>query len=212
MLFLQATSSETIATILMLLDVLKTIHRLVLLLQSSQTCICLSDIPTYVEKTTHKLNSLLEDQHNRNYFTSENHDSMSSIAEELTLSLPATSRLRRRPVFNFENFEERVFVPFVEKLKEELLVVFKEMEFWQCLSVFDPRKLPATLGELRDYGNEALSRMINHYGKSKSSNKFGEVRLQLSDISEEEVKNEFYDFMFHIYAKRKEWENHHDIR
>ena len=146
---------------------------------------CLSDIP-YLRGEDYA-----EDQHNRYYFTSENHDRMSSIAEELTLSLPATSRLRRRHVFNFENFEERVFVlPFVEKFKEELLVTFKEQEFWQCLSVFDPRKLPATLGELRDYGNEALSRMINHYRKSKSSNKFGEVRLQLPDISEEEVKNE----------------------
>ena len=85
-LFIQANSCGIIITILMLLDVLA--------LQSSETGISLSDIPTYAEKSTPNLHMLLSGHHK--YFTKEIFDEMQSIAEELMLSLPATSRLRKK--------------------------------------------------------------------------------------------------------------------
>ena len=85
------------------------------------------------------------------------------------------------------------------------------MELWQCLPIFDPRKLPETLSELSADGHKGLDELINHYGRAKSSDKFGELHIQAPDISETEVKTEFEGFKFLMFTKHIEWENCLDI-
>ena len=123
-LFGQATSSEAIAKLLMLLDAFAAIHSLVLFLESSLANICLCNFPTYVRKAIIDLNNL-KDSH-RKYFTKESFNYMVTIAEELTSSLPTTSRLRRKTTArNFEKNDE-VFGNCVYRFKREIDETFNK--------------------------------------------------------------------------------------
>lgn len=59
-LFIQATSMENVATILMLLEVFTNIKPLLLYFQKSQESICLSTAQTCVDITFHKLDTSLQ--------------------------------------------------------------------------------------------------------------------------------------------------------
>ena len=208
-LFIQVTSSEIIATILMLLDVFSAISPLVLSLQSSQSSICLSDIPTYVEKTVTQLDGILNDT-NRKYFTPENFARLQAIAQEISLSLPATSRLRHKP-FCFTSYNNKVYTKFVGDFKLELLEAFEQMTFWQCLSIFDPRNVPATVVDLPNYGEEELSMLLDRYGEPQEILRFGCTVRQAKDVDPVITRAEFQGFKFLMYTKRKQWEEQFDI-
>ena len=208
-LFIQATSSEMIATILMLLDVFSAISPLTFSLQSSQSSICLSDIPTYVEKTVRQLDNILTNTE-RQYFNTTNFTRLQAFAEEISLSLPATSRLRKKP-FSFTSYDNEVYKLFVAEFKRELLEAFEQMKFWQCLSIFDPRNLPKNLVDLANYGGEELSRLLERYGECQESTKFGNTTRQERDVDPVITRAEFEGFEFLMYTKRKHWQDRIDI-
>ena len=90
-LFIQATSPEIIATLLMLLDLFDAIRPLVLCLQISQNKICLSYIPAYYDRVIFQIKNLRTK--NGKYFTKEKFSRMMDIAKEIIISLPATRNI-----------------------------------------------------------------------------------------------------------------------
>ena len=136
-LFIQATSLQNVATIVMLLEVFTNIKPLLLYFQKSQGSVCLSEAQTYVTITLRNLDVVLE---TRNFFTLENFTKMKSVAAEETLNVPPSSRIRAQP-FIFDEFENNTFVKFIDAFKAELNEAFSQIKFWLSFGVFDPRKL-----------------------------------------------------------------------
>ena len=102
----------------MLLNIFAAIHLHALFLHSSPANICLSDFLTHAEKAIIDLDNL-KDGH-RKYFTKENFNDMVTIAEELTSSLPTTSRLRRKTsAINLDATDE-VFANSVYRFKRDI--------------------------------------------------------------------------------------------
>ena len=88
-LFIQATSSANIATMLMLLEVFRCIKPLILSLQKSQGSICLTDAQSYVHISMQNL-ELLKTESTRNYLTSENIKKLQTVAPEELLNMPSS--------------------------------------------------------------------------------------------------------------------------
>ena len=135
-LFIQATSSANIATILMLLEVFHCIKPLILSFQKSQGSICLTDAQSYMHISMQNL-ELLKTESTRNYFTSEKIKKLQTVAAEELLNMPSSSRLRGQS-FSFEYYKDNIFSAFIEACKEELRIAFSQMSFWTKFSIFDP--------------------------------------------------------------------------
>ena len=123
-LIIHASSSQMIATILMLLEIFQCIRPLILSLQKSLESLCISEVKTYVENLETK--SIF-----REYFTEEVFNNFKSIWEEQISALPSSTRLRKE-TFDFKKFDSEVYI------WEEIKDAFSGIDFWTCFPIFDP--------------------------------------------------------------------------
>ena len=56
---------------------------------------------------------------------------MNKTAEEVTLDLPSSSRLRKH-TFVLDSFDEAVFMPFLISFIQEIDISFSQFVAWQC--------------------------------------------------------------------------------
>ena len=59
----------------------------------------------------------------------DNFNKMKSVADELTILLPATSWLRKKVNFELSEFELNIFTSCIKSFKTELKNTFSQMEF-----------------------------------------------------------------------------------
>ena len=86
-----------------------------------------------------------------------------SIADEVTLSLPAGSNLHSNVKFIFETFEQKMFLPLINRFLKEIKEAFSQLDFWLAFVIFDPRKLPQNEELFNGYGTSELNDLISFY-------------------------------------------------
>ena len=111
-IFMAVTLEIFIASLLMLWDVFKAIAPLNLVLQTVNEQLCLTDVKTYVHLTRSKLENLRAGE--TKWFKEENFDDMVRKAQQQTLSLPPSARLRSADTsFGWEHYVTDVFEKFL---------------------------------------------------------------------------------------------------
>ena len=90
-IFVEITSPEFLATILMLCDIFTGVQPLNLALQKSGESLILDDIPVYLDKTMSFLEKLMS-ANKRPFFTKPNFNNLFNFSKEAMASLPPSSR------------------------------------------------------------------------------------------------------------------------
>ena len=115
-IFSEITDCEFIATILTLRDVFDAVQPLNLVLQKGDGSLCLADIPVYLHKTLKGLEKL-ESPENRKWCQEEKFNELKEMADEETLNMPPSSKLRSSNQFNFAFFIQNTYLLLTGSLK-----------------------------------------------------------------------------------------------
>ena len=120
---------------------------------------------------------------------------MIEISKTEIQSLPPSTRTHTssRP-FAFEEFEENIYRPFLDRFVDEVKEAFNQLDFCLGFVVFDPRKLPQKKDALNNYGITEIEELLSHYGRHQSDECKNEVSKQTADIDGEKVLIEWGDF------------------
>ena len=197
-LFILAVTPEIIATVLMLLEVFNCIRPLIPFLQKGQDSLCLSQAQTVLDLTVLNLKNAV---HKKTYFKEEEFNQMYLQATEDVLSPPPSTNLRREP-FDFASFQNNTYAKFISAFEDELQKAFEQTHFWKCFSVFEPRGLPENINKIKNYGNEELESLIDHYDNIKQDTFKGNTITQDPDIDAEKTCVEWQGFKHFMYLKR----------
>ena len=100
-LLMQLCKPDTVANILMLLEVFKSTGPLNLILQKGDGSLCLAEIPALLEISIHQLSTSKDD---RKWLKEDTFLEMKNVAEEEIVNLPVASRLRESVVFDWSTF------------------------------------------------------------------------------------------------------------
>ena len=123
-IFMVITSEIFITSLLILWDVLKAIAHLNLVLQTGNKQLCLTDVKTYVHLTRSKFENLRAAK--TKWFKEENFYDMVCKAQQQTLSLPPSTRLRSADArFGWEHYVTDVFEKFLSAFIVQLDSAFE---------------------------------------------------------------------------------------
>ena len=112
------------------------------------------------------------------WFKEENFDDMVRKAQQQTLSLPPSARLRSADTsFGWERYVTDVFEKFLSAFIVQLDDAFEQLEFWMALDILDPHK-----EDLIQYGDNKLQGLGKHYGMQKINRFEGKINAQDADI------------------------------
>ena len=95
----------------------------------------------YLEKILSCLDKLNTPSH-RNNFHQEKHDALFETASAEIINLSPGAGTRSHLPFSLNEFEEAVFIPFLNDFMDEVKETFTRLDFWLPFIVFDPRRLP----------------------------------------------------------------------
>ena len=210
-IFSEITDCEFIATILMLRDVFDAVQPLNLVLQKGDGSLCLADIPVYLHKTLKGLEKL-ESPENRKWCQEEKFNELKEMADEETLNMPPSSKLRSSNQFNFAFFIQNTYIPFAHRFTEEIQEAFKQLDFWLCFIIFDPRMLPNNEEDFIEYGKNELDKLASWYGEPKIDRMDGEESHQPPDINPINLKFEWQGFLSVISERRRLYQQKIDIQ
>ena len=78
---------------------------------------------------------------------------MFDFSKEAIASLPPSScTLSNQQLFEWEQFETNVYMPFLYVFTKEVEAAFSQLDFWMEFNILDPRALPEELNLLDEYG------------------------------------------------------------
>ena len=200
-IFMAITSEILIASLLMQRDVFEAIAPLNLVLQTGNEQLCFTDVKTYVHLTRLKLENLRAGE--VKWFKEENFDDMVLKAQQQTLSLPPSARLRSVDTsFGWERYVEDVFEKFLPAFIVQLDDAFEQLEFWMAFDILDLRKLPEKKEDLNQYGDKELQGLGEYYGTQKVKRFEGKSNAQDADIDTTALTAEWLLFKSIMFEKR----------
>ena len=200
-IFMAITSETFIASLLILRDVFEAIAPLNLVLQTGNEQLCFTDVKTYVHLTRLKLENLRAGE--VKWFKEENFDDMVLKAQQQTLSLPPSARLRSVDTsFGWERYVEDVFEKFLPAFTVQLDNAFEQLEFWMAFDILDLRKLPEKKEVLIQYGDKELQGLGEYYGTQKVKRFEGKSNAQDADIDTTALTAEWLLFKSIMFEKR----------
>ena len=160
----------------------------------------MTDVKTYAHLTKSKLENLTAGE--TKWFKEENVDDMVCKAQQQTLSLPSSARLRSADTsFGWEHYVTDVLEKFLSAFIEQLDVAFEEIEFWMAFDIFYPHKLPKKKEDLIQYGDNELQDLGKHYDMQKVNRFKGKVNTQDADIDTTAMTAEWPLFKLIMFKK-----------
>ena len=96
--------------------------------------------------------------------------------------------------FDLREFEEKVFIPFLDALTAEVKEIFNQFDFWFSFVVFDLRRLPDDQNLLVSYDEDEMEKLLSHYEKDHTDIYKGETLSQSADLVTDAVLAEWASF------------------
>ena len=144
-IFVEITSLKFLATILMLCDVFAGVQLLNVALLKSDESLVLANIPVYLEKTISFLEKF-KCANKKPFFIKLNFNKLFDFSKEAMTSLPPSSLIGSfQQLFEWEQFETYVYMPFLVAFMNEVEAVFPQLDFWMVFNILDPRAFPEVL-------------------------------------------------------------------
>ncbi|KAH3865862.1 hypothetical protein DPMN_028906 [Dreissena polymorpha] len=161
------TEKRTVATILLLCDILKPVNMLSLYLQ--EATVNFSELPAHVSNTTGHLSSLIE------LYTTfagnlENSDTEFAKSEHLFFEIDERTDLQRRmrrgamPHITPDTFLTETGIPLIHDLIKEIEDAFSTGDpVLTAFGFFNPMNLPESVADLPQYGQESIRKLVDFY-------------------------------------------------
>lgn len=203
---LAATDKKTVATILLLCDILKPVNILSLYLQ--QENINFTSLPVNVKATTDALTMLIETY--EQYFNNlDNSPTEFSKCSELLSEIRDRTDLARRlrlgeqdAELTPESFLTKTEIPLIYILIQEIQDAFCTGEpVLKSFGYLDPSNLPDTVQELNeiDYGKVDIERMVAFYGQGKEDTFRGHRVVQPALMDPVLLRTQLKDFRMQLF-------------
>ena len=132
--------------------------------------------------------------------------------EAITLLPPSFLIGSFQQLFEWEQFEANVYLPFLVAFMNEVEAVFPQLDFWMAFNILDPRAFPDALDLLDEYGVDELDKLLSHYGDDKFDIYNGDESCQKADLNPIVVQAEWNSFIRMVFQHRKLYQCSIDLK
>ena len=217
-LLVQLVDPTFMLSVLMLVDVLRTIRPLVLWLQSSPSSVDVTELPALVTRVVERLNYIAGDDRDQPrlfsksgedvlLFNIETFEEKYGIVVANIETLPAAARLRnssksREQGLNsrFEEFKTSVQQPFVTEIAQEIREKICLDPITSALKCLDVRFFPLFKSELSNFGKDSIRILSEHFGEPRQAMNPKTKVINRCDPKIDKIGTEAEYELFKLYA------------